>query len=140
MKHLLSLLLATSLALPAQATECGKPVTLLNEGTPAPCRGFLFSPAKESEVRLLNEDAKLVKQEVELKDLQIKLLSKDIKDTEFIIMKEREQAELWRKRAEESTLLLTKKQDNQGLRDWGMLLLGVVITVGAGYAVGQASK
>lgn len=82
----------------------------------------------------------MVKQEVELKDLQIKLLSKDIKDTEFIIQKEREQAELWRKRAEESTLLLTKKQDNQGLRDWGMLLLGVVITVGAGYAVGQASK
>ncbi len=82
----------------------------------------------------------MVKQEVDLKDLQIKLLSKDIKDTEFIIMKEREQAELWRKRAEESTLLLTKKQDSQGLRDWGMLLLGVVITVGAGYAVGQASK
>ena len=81
-----------------------------------------------------------MKQEIELKDLKIKLLATDIKDTEFIIKKEQEQAELWRKRAEESTLLLTKKQDNQGLRDWGMVLLGVLITVGAGYAVGQASK
>lgn len=81
-----------------------------------------------------------MKQEIELKDLKIKLLATDIKDTEFIIKKEQEQAELWRKRAEESTLLLTKKQDSQGLRDWGMVLLGVLITVGAGYAVGQASK
>ena len=81
-----------------------------------------------------------MKQEIELKDLKLNLLSKDIKDTEFIIKKEQEQAELWRKRAEESTLLLTKKQDSQGLRDWGMVLLGVLITVGAGYAVGQASK
>jgi len=139
MKQLLSLLLATCLSIPAQA-ECNKPVTLLPEGTPAPCRGFLFTPEKESEARLLVEDAKLMKQTIEFKDLQIKTLSKDIKDTEFIIGKEQEQAELWRKRAEESTLLLTKKQDSQGLRDWGMLLLGVVITVGAGYAVGQASK
>lgn len=138
--RLLSLLLSISLALPAHATECSKPVTLLNEGTPAPCKGFLFSPEKESEVRLMNEDSKLMKQEIELKDLKLNLLSKDIKDTEFIIKKEQEQAELWRKRAEESTLLLTKKQDSQGLRDWGMVLLGVLITVGAGYAVGQASK
>lgn len=139
MKQLLSLLLATCLALPANA-ECNKPVTLLSEGTPAPCKGFLFTPEKESEVRLMNEDNKLMKQEIELKDLKIKLLANDIKDTEFIIQKEAEQAELWRKRAEESTLLLTKKQDNQGYRDWGMVLLGVLITVGAGYAVGQASK
>lgn len=139
MKQVLSLLLATSLALPAQA-ECNKPVTLLNEGTPAPCRGFLFTPEKESEVRLMNEDNKLMKQEIELKDLKIKYLTQDIKDTEFIINKEQQQAELWRKRAEESTLLLTQKQDTQGRRDWIMLLLGVAITVGAGYAVGQASK
>lgn len=140
MKKLLSLLLSVSLALPAYATECSKPVTQLNEGTPAPCRGFLFSPDKESEVRLVVEDSKLMKQEIELKDLKIKLLVNDIKDTEFIIGKEKEQAELWRKRAEESTLLLTKKQDGQGRRDWVMLLMGVALTVGAGYAVGQASR
>lgn len=140
MKKLLSLLLATCLALPAQATECSKPVTLLNEGTPAPCKGFLFSPEKESEIRLLNTDYNLMKQELELKDVKIKLLTQDIKDTEFIIKREQDQSELWRKRAEESTLLLTKKEDSQGRRDWFMLLLGVVITVGAGYAVGQASK
>lgn len=140
MKKLLSLLLATSLALPAQATECSKPVTLLNEGTPAPCKGFLFSPEKESQIRLMDIDYNLMKQELELKDVKIKLLTKDIKDTEFIIKREQDQSELWRKRAEESTLLLTKKEDSQGRRDWVMLLLGVVITVGAGYAVGQASK
>src|SRR5690606_4199718 len=117
-----------------------KPVTTLEQGAPAPCRGYLFTPEKQKEVQLMNEDYNLVKEELELKNLKIKSYVQDQKDADFIIAKEREQSELWRKRAEESTLLLIKKEDSQGRRDWMMLLLGVVITVGAGYAVGQASK
>lgn len=120
--------------------ECNKPVTTLEQGAPAPCRGYLFTPEKQREVQLMNEDYSLVKESLELKNLKIKSYVQDQKDADFIIAKEREQSELWRKRAEESTLLLTKKEDSQGRRDWIMLLLGVAITVGAGYAVGQASK
>ena len=139
MKKVLSLLLTISLATPVYA-ECNKQVTLLNEGTPAPCRGYLFTPEKEAEVRLMNEDFKLTQQELQLKDKKIELLVKDIKDTEFIIKREQEQAELWRKMAEDSTLKLIKTDENRGRRDWLMMLLGVAVTVGAGYAVGQASK
>jgi hypothetical protein len=140
MKQLLSLLLATYLALPAQATDCSKPVTALEQGAPAPCKGYLFTPEKQKEVQLMNEDYALQKDEIQLKDLKIKSYVEDQKNADSIIAKEREQSELWRKRAEESTLLLTKKEDSQGRRDWLMVILGVAITVGAGFAVGQASK
>lgn len=141
MKKLLTLLLSFTLAFPIQTVaECVKSVTLLENGASAPCRGFLFTPEKEQEVRLLSEDYTYLKQETELKDKKIELLVKDIKDTEFIIKRERDQTELWRKTAEDSTLKLTQKEDRQGRRDWIFLLMGVALTVGAGWAVGQASK
>jgi len=137
MKKLLSLLLASMLSLPANA-DCSKPVTTLEAGTPAPCRGFLFTPEKEHEVRLMGEDYDLTKQELDLKNKKIDLLIKSQADTDFIVKKEREQSELWRKAAEDSTLKLTEKENRQGYRDWLMILAGVALTVGAGYAVGQA--
>lgn len=139
MKQLLSLLLALILSLPANA-DCNKPVTTLEQGTPAPCRGFLFTPEKEREVRLLSEDYDFTKQESDLKSKKIDLLIKSQSDTDFIIKKEREQAELWRKAAEDSTLKLTQKENRQASRDWMMIIAGVLLTVGAGYAVGQAAK
>lgn len=137
MKQLLSLLLALMLSLPANA-DCSKPVTTLESGTPAPCRGFLFTPEKEHEVRLMGEDYDLTKQELDLKTKKIDLLIKSQSDTDFIIKKERDQSELWRKAAEDSTLKLTEKENRQGYRDWLMIFAGIALTVGAGYAVGQA--
>lgn len=88
----------------------------------------------------MNEDYSLVKQELEIKNKKIDILMYDRTLSDNIIEKERSKSELWRITAEKSTLELVKVNEDQGNRDLLMILLGVVVTVGAGYAVGQASK
>ena len=141
MKTFISLLLTISLIVPVQAFgECNKPVVTLNAGEAAPCKGFLFSPNKEQEVRMLNEDYTLLQQELTLKNKQIDLYKKDISDVDFMIQKERDKSELWRKAAEDSTKQLVDIKEGQGRRDWLMIFAGIALTVGAGYAVGQAAN
>ncbi len=120
--------------------ECKNPVTALEQGAQAPCRGYLFTPEKEKELRLLNEDYKLLKDEVDYKNNKIKLLGENLRLSDDILQKERERTELWRVTAEKSTLQLVKANEGQGRRDLWMILLGVGITVGAGYALGQVNK
>lgn len=139
MKKLLCLVLAISMSSTAFA-NCPKPVTALEQGAQAPCNGFLFSKQKEQEVRLMAEDYKLLQEEVEIKNKKLELTLKDLRLSDDIILKERERTELWRLTAEKSTLELVKVNENQGNRDLLMILLGVVVTVGAGYAVGAASR
>lgn len=141
MKKILSLLLTISLVVPVQAFgECNKPVVTLNQGEAAPCKGFLFTPAQEQQVRLIDEDYKLLQQKLELKDKQIDLFKKDVSTVDFMIQKEQDKAELWRKAAEDSTKQLVEVKEGQGKRDWLMILAGVALTIGAGYAVGQAAN
>lgn len=139
LKKLLIISLFLSLNFQVSA-DCLKPVTYLNKGKEAPCDGFLFSREKEKEVRLTAQDYELLKQEIENKDKKIFLILKDLSLTESIIKQEREKSELWRTRAEQSTLALLKKSDSRATRDWWMVLLGVGLTVGAGWALGQVNK
>ena len=139
MKKLLCLVLALSMTCQASA-ECLKSVTLLEQGAQAPCSGFLFSKEKEKEVRLMVEDYKLVQEELVYKNKKIDLTLKDLRLSDDIIQKEREKSDLWRLSAEKSTLALVKSSEGQGNRDMMMVLLGVLVTVGAGYAVGQVNK
>ena len=140
MKKLLCLTLSIMLMSQQVLAECQNPVTALEQGAQAPCRGYLFSPTKEKELRLLNEDYKLVKEELDYKNSKIKLLNDNLKLSDDILQKERERTELWRVTAENSTLQLVKSNEGQGRRDLWMILLGVGITVGAGYALGQVNK
>jgi len=141
MKRFLTLLLVVSLCLPVQAmADCPKPVTLLDEGAPAPCRGFLFTPQKELEVRILNEDNKLLNDEIKFKDLKIDKLGKSLTESDKIIDLEKQKTELWRSKAEDSTKKLIESEDGRGKRDLLFVILGVALTVGAGFAVGAASK
>lgn len=117
--------------------ECPKPVTALEQGAQAPCTGFLFTKEKEKEVRLMAEDYKLLQEELEYKNKKIELTLKDLRLSDDIIQKEREKGELWRLTAEKSTLELVKSNEGQGKRDIWMILLGIGLTVGAGYALGQ---
>lgn len=117
--------------------ECTKPVTFLEQGAQAPCSGFLFTKEKEREVRLMAEDYKLLQEELQIKNKKIELTLKDLRLSDDIIQKEREKGELWRLTAEKSTLGLVKASEDQGKRDIWMILLGVGLTIGAGYALGQ---
>ena len=140
MKNLLKILLTLTLISSNVLADCEKPVITLTQGQQAPCKGFLFSPQKEQEVRMLNEDYTLLQQELTLKNKQIDLYKKDISDVDFMIQKERDKSELWRKAAEDSTKQLVDIKEGQGRRDWLMIFAGIALTVGAGYAVGQAAN
>lgn len=119
---------------------CLKPVTPINKGDKADCTGFLFSPEKELELRQLREEYKFILEQTSLYIKQKELYQKELKETEEIVSKEREKAELWRKVAEDTTLKYSKLEENRGKRDWLFLAAGVLLTIGSGYALGQASK
>lgn len=138
-KRLLALVIAALLPLQSFAT-CTTSVTLLSEGAPAPCRGFLFTPEKELELRIMSKDYDLLKQDLELKTKTIDRLAKINKNSEDIINLEASKAELWRVRAEDSTKKLVESESGRQQRDLLWMLAGVLLTVGAGYAVGQAGK
>lgn len=134
----ISLILLFSFSLKAQA-DC-LPVIPMAIGDKTDCPGFLFSPAKELELRTMNEDYKYLKEEVDLYVQQKELYKKELVDQTQIADKEVQKAELWRKQAEDSTLKLTQTQERQGIRDWLLIISGVALTVAAGYAVGEAHK
>jgi hypothetical protein len=115
-------------------------VTVLNKAEKAPCRGYLFSPEKEKEVYIKIEENKLLKKEIELKDLKIEFFLTDVKDVEAISKREAEKAELWRVRAEDSTKKLVESESKRGMRDILFLILGIGLTLGAGVAMGAAAK
>lgn len=140
MKKLLAIVLAALMPLTSFATECGKPVTLLPEGTPAPCRGFLFTPDKELEVRLLSKEKELLESEVDTKNKLIDRLKKDNELSGQVLQLEAQKSELWRIRAEDSTKKLIESESGRQNRDLMWLIGGVLLTVAAGYAVGQAGK
>lgn len=120
--------------------QCAKPVTLLQPKEPAPCRGYLFTPEKEQELRLLNEDYKFLNEKLRLRDRQLDLLTREVDNLQSVADMEKQKAELWRKAAEDSTLRLVEKEDKQAARDWLHILAGIGLTVLAGWAVGQAGK
>jgi hypothetical protein len=140
MKKLASLALAGLLAFPAYAQECEVPVTKLEKDDPAPCEGFLFSREKELEVRekIMEYDELLEQQKLYIQ--QIDLHKKETELAEKEAEKQEEKVKLWQDRAEDITLKYTEAQDGRGTRDLFFLIGGVLLTVGAGFAVGQASR
>jgi len=61
-----------SLIIFISSAVCEKPVTYLKEKEKTPCTGYLFSPEKEQELRLINERQKLLLDVVDTQDLLIK--------------------------------------------------------------------
>lgn len=140
MKKLLSLLLAVSLAYSSTTQAvCSKPVTLLDQGAPAPCKGFLFSPEEEQRMYLLDQNSKLMQQQLDLQSKWIDSSKKTIDDFNVIVDRERQQSELWRNAAIDATQKLTKEENGRSTRDFLMVVLGVVMTLGSGFAIGYVA-
>jgi peroxiredoxin family protein len=138
MKKLITTVLLSSFSSSALA-EC-KAVTPVNAGEIAPCSGFIFSPEQELKVRLLNEDNKFSKEQIKVYLEQKEFYKKELELTEQIIELEKQKTEAWKVQAEKSSEQLIKMQERQSIRDWVFLTSGVLITVAAGYAVGQVAK
>lgn len=137
-KQIISIVLGVSLSTSAFG-DC-KPVTPLEKGEPAPCMGYLFTPEKELELRIKNEEYKLLMEQTKLYIQQNELYKKELETTEVIVNKERQKAELWRTTAESATEKYVKLEEGRTTRDWVFLVSGVVLTVASGWAIGQASK
>ena len=119
---------------------CEKPVSHLVKDQKAPCEGYLFSPEKELEVRIKNENYKLLLEQTKIYLQQITLFKSQVVITEEIAEKEKKKAELWRTRAETITEKYVTQEERRGWRDWMFISAGVLLTIGAGWGVGQASK
>lgn len=137
MKTLLAIIIALSLPVNTFAAECSQPVTLLQENTPAPCRGYLFTPEKELEVRLLKRESLLDKEELQALQAKALRLSKMNLENEAVLEKKDKQINLWKVRAEESTLKLVNAEEGRQTRDLLFIGAGVLLTVLAGWALGQ---
>lgn len=137
MLKIMSLILVFAFSSKALA-DC-QPVTPLVTGEKAPCAGFLFSPEKELQLRIMNEDYKYLKEEVNLYIQQKELYKQELDDTQKIADKEAQKAELWRKAAEDSTKKYVEVQEARTMRDWLFLVAGVGLTVAAGWSLGQAA-
>lgn len=133
----LSLVLFSNAALGA---SCAQPVFHLNPNQAAPCEGYLFSPEKEKQLRLLQETSDFIQQEADLKDKEITLYKQKNVDLEAAEKEEAQKAEIWRKSSEDSTQKLIEADKDRSFRDWAFLATGVVLTVAAAWAVGQAHK
>ena len=137
-KRLIILLLSLSITFPAWA--CDKPVLRLLKNEKAPCEGFLFSPEKELELRLLDTEHKFLLKAGQVKNNLIEFYKTNEETTYEIIEKERQKSEVWRNVAEKNTLELVKTQESRGQRDWLFFVGGILCIVAAGWSLGQVAK
>lgn len=140
MRYLLAIILVVGLVIPGQLFACEKNVYYLVKDEKAPCTGYLFSPKKQEELQIMDREYKLLQKELPLYHRQIELLNKTVEYSERIADKEREKAELWRKTAEDITLKYVEVEEGRWKRDMFFLGSGILLTVLAGWMVGQASK
>ena len=139
MKKLLAILITLSMPLNS-FSDCPKPVTSLEEGVKAPCTGYLFTPEKELEVRLMEKESELLKAETENLNLMVdKYKKKEVEYTKVIDL-QIDKTELWKKKAEDITLKYVAVEENRTKRDFIYILMGIGLTVLSGYAIGAASN
>lgn len=138
MKILASILIAL---LPLQTlAECVKPVQYLQSGDRATCTGYLFSPAKELELRIKNEEYKLLTEQTRLYIQQLEFYKKELEVNDKLIKKQEEKTELWRTATEtysDKYLQLKEKQQSQEYYFFGAGVLATLLTT---LSVAQLTK
>lgn len=140
MRKLMVLILSILLPLNSFATECSSPVSLLQEGSPAPCKGYLFSPSKELDVRIMNENFNLLQKEDANKDNIISDLSKENDGYKSILQEEQQATELWKSRAVDITTKYVDVESSRQSRDLLFAGLGVLGTILIMWGIGQVEQ
>lgn len=113
----------------ASEVSCPSTVSLLDQGQPSPCRGYLFSPDKELELFKINEDYKLLKEIDLLKDKKIVFLQEQLKDVEQSYTYQKQETTLYQTQANTYALKYEQDKSDQSLRDALFYGGGVVTTV-----------
>lgn len=140
MQKVISLITSIVLTSSALAAECPKPVQYVLENEKVNCTGYLFSPAKEAEMRFKNEDYKALLEQTKLYLEQIDNLKQQVATIEKIAEKEKQKAELWRSSAEQTTERYISLQERTNFRDYVFLVSGVGLTVLAAWSLGQVNN
>lgn len=140
MKQLMAVLLIISLPLNSFAADCVQPVKQLEQGEAANCSGFLFSPQKELELRIMKKQFDVQTSQLSQQDDIISKLTKKNNDYGAILTDEQKVSELWRAKAIDSTTKYIDSESNRQTRDWMFLGSGILLTVLAGWSLGQVHK
>jgi len=119
------------------AVECKQEVTYLLEGQTSPCNGFLFSPAMELKVRLLNDENLFLIDQAKIKDQKVQIYIDQLKLSDDIYQKEQQKSTLWRTAAEDATEKLVKTDSNRGWRDFTFIVVGIGLTCLGAWSLGQ---
>lgn len=121
MKRIVVYLLCWSLLMPAVPVRaddvCSDPVTPLTKGALAPCTGYLFSPAKEHQFRLINDDYTFMQQEVDNLSKQKVFLQGQLNDSQAIIDDQKKEINIWRIDDIDNSQKLVKAEEGRGTRD-----------------------
>lgn len=134
------LTLILSLSLTSKAFSDCSPVTPIQSGQIAPCTGFIFTPEKELELRIKNENYKSLLEQSKIHIQQKELNKKLLEDSEQIAYKEREKSEVWKKQAELLAEKNTKSEDIRNIRDWVFFGLGIGVSILTGKFIRDINK
>ena len=115
MKRLISIILL--LAAPFSYANCKLPVTYVKEGQPAECSGYLFTIEKEAEVRLIKDQLDNLQAEMDIRNKQIEIYTKDFKIFGDIQTKQTQEVELFRNAAQDATSKYIASQNDRFIRD-----------------------
>jgi len=135
MKLLINIILMFCLVYPTRLFS--QEVVYLEKGQVTPFTGYLFTPAKEQQLRLLSIEYKLLSEELIIKDKLISKLKLELEYSDLIVGKERDKADMWRKYAEESASKYINYNDSRETRDYIFFGLGILTTIAAAYVVSQ---
>lgn len=134
-KLIASILLCTTTSAFA---ECEKAVTYLAQATPAPCAGFLFSPAKEQAVRAEHEDYKLLTEQSANYKAQLQNNKEQFKKYDELIVAEEKAGLHWQAQYDIEHNRNVKLKDEQHTRDWIWFAGGIITSVAIGYALNRS--
>jgi hypothetical protein len=130
---LFTYLLVFLLSFNSYATNCKESVVLLEEGKPAPCTGFLFSPSAEKQASKAVDDAKYYKELSDLLHNKNELLISELKVQDERLM-------LYMKSTHELAQEVNRKQNEDFWQKTLYFSLGIVTTSLAVYGAAQLSK
>src|SRR5882757_1211578 len=103
MKKIISILLVSYIASQSYAADCPQPVAPIKSGEVSKCDGFIFSRQQEQKMYLLDENSKLLQQQLDNTTAIVNSYKKSLSDFQVIVKEETDKSELWRKAAEDST-------------------------------------
>ena len=119
---------------------CSNNVTSIKKDEKAACDGFLFSKETAEKVTKVDMQYKLLIEEYELVLRQLTLYRNINSQYDAILQKEQLKTVIWQDKTEQYIKKYNEEQEKKQTNNWIYFGLGILTTIGAGYALGQVNK